>query len=116
MAEIKIEGDELLVELSALEKIEGIHSNLRFPLSAVRAVRVADNPYAEISGIRIGTGIPLVVAVGTWIGVGHKAFVAVHGHRAAVVIELEDQPWDELIISSDDADAEAQRIESALGA
>ncbi len=116
MARIQIEGDELVIELSTLEKIEGLHSNLRFPTSSVRAVRVAKNPYKEISGIRIGTGIPLVVAVGTWMGVGHKAFVAVHGHRAAVVIELEGQPLDELIISSDEADAEAKRISAALEA
>ncbi|MDA8374565.1 MAG: hypothetical protein M0Z91_10050 [Actinomycetota bacterium] len=114
MAQIQLAGNQLLVELSALEKIEGIHSSLRFPLIAVRAVRVTDNPYAEISGIRIGTGIPPVVAVGTWIGVGHKSFVAVHGHRAAVVIELKDQSWDELIISSDDAQSEAERIQAAL--
>ena len=114
MAQIQLAGNELLVALSPLEKIEGIHSSLRFPLIAVRAVRVTDNPYAEISGIRIGTGIPPVVAVGTWIGVGHKSFVAVHGHRAAVVIELEDQPWDELIISSDDARSEAERIQASL--
>ena len=116
MANIQLKGDELVVELSTLEKIEGIQSNLRFPISAVRAVRVAENPYTEISGIRIGTGIPLVVVVGTWIGVGHKAFVAVHGHRAAVIVELEGEPFDELIISSDDAEAEAERIKAALKA
>ena len=34
MAELRVEGDELVLHLGALEKTEGFHGAIRLPLSA----------------------------------------------------------------------------------
>lgn len=66
MADLEVDGGELVLHLRGLEKAEGVHGDIRVPLSAVSAVRSVDDPWPELRGIRVpGTGIPAVIAVGT---------------------------------------------------
>ena len=67
MADLRIDGNQLLLHLSAAEKLEGVHGDLRAPLSAVRGVEVLDDAHAPVgvrAGIKIGTRIPGVIEVG----------------------------------------------------
>jgi hypothetical protein len=52
VADLEVEGDELVVHLRAIEKAEGMHGDIRVPLSAVTAVRSVDDPWPELRGIR----------------------------------------------------------------
>ncbi len=114
MAEMRIEKGNLVVELGLAEKAESIHGDLTVPLPAITEVEILDNPFSHLQGIRIiGTSIPKVVAVGTWVGVGHKSFVALHGHQSALQISLEHQSYDELIIGTDDPKATSLIISQA---
>jgi len=45
VADLDVEGDELVVHLRAIEKAEGAHGDIRIPLSAVTAVRAVDDPW-----------------------------------------------------------------------
>jgi hypothetical protein len=40
MAELQVEGGELRLVLSGLEKAEGVHGDLRVPWSAVRGIQM----------------------------------------------------------------------------
>jgi hypothetical protein len=116
MARLRVDGDELLLDLSGLEKLEGFHGNIRVPLSTVREVRVAEDPWSELRGIRApGTGLPGVIAVGTRRGSGLKDFAAVHGKGAALVVELEGAEFERLVVTEDDAEAEAAALRSSIG-
>ena len=42
MAELQLEGGELVLHLSGVEKAEAVHGDLRVPLSAIRGVEVLD--------------------------------------------------------------------------
>src|ERR1700728_3124139 len=53
MAELKIDGDELVLHLTTAEKVEGAHGDLRTPRSAVRAVEVIEDAHRE-AGLRAG--------------------------------------------------------------
>ncbi len=116
MAELQIDGDKLVLHLRPLEKAEGMHGEIRLPLSAVTAVRSVDDPWPELRGIRApGTGVPNVIAVGTRRGGFGKDFAAVHGKGPAVVVELEGAEYGRLVVTADDAAARVATIREALG-
>lgn len=115
MAELRVNGTELVVALSELERLGAFRGDIRVPLTAVRAVRVADEPRPELRGVRApGTGIPGIIALGARRGEGHD-FAAVYHDRPAVVVELEGATFDRLVISVDNPDATAAAIRAAAG-
>jgi hypothetical protein len=116
VAELVIDGDELVLHLRAVEKAEGAHGDIRVPLSAVTAVRFVDDPWPELRGIRApGTGLPNVIAVGTRRGAFGKDFAAVHGNGPAVVVELADAAYGRFVVTAEDAAVVAKAIAEASG-
>lgn len=116
VADLQVDGDELVLHLRPLEKAEGAHGDIRLPLSAVTAVRSVDDPWPELRGIRApGTGLPNVIAVGTRRGSFGKDFAAVHGKGPAVVVELEGADYGRLVVTADDAASRAETIGQAVG-
>jgi len=116
VAELRVEGDELVLHLGALEKAEGFHGDIRLPLSAVTAVRAVDSAWPELRGMRApGTGLPDVIAVGTRRGAFGKDFAAVHGEGPAVVVELAGAEYGRLVLTADDAPGLAAAVARAAG-
>lgn len=116
MAKFVVEGSDLVLELTALEKAEGFHKSIRVPLAAVAAVRAVDDPWAELRGIRApGTGLPGVIAVGSRRGTDVHDFAAVHGKGPAVVVELSGAQFGRLVATDDDAAAVAAEIAGHCG-
>jgi len=104
MATLRREGDEVVLKLNDLEKAGALHGDVRVPAASVTAVRVTQTPFRELRGIRApGTGIPGVVALGTWRTRDGKEFAAVYRGGPAVVVELEGAPYRRLIVSAHDA-------------
>jgi hypothetical protein len=115
VATLVIDGDALVVRLSAFEKLGALRGDVRTPLSAIRAIRVTEDPWPELRGVRApGTGIPGVISLCTLRGEGFRDFAAVYRHRPAVVVEADDAHFNRLIVSCEDAAGEAQRISEAL--
>jgi hypothetical protein len=113
VATLTVEGSDLVIKMSELEKFEAVHPDIRVPVSAIRAVRVVEDAWPELRGIRApGTGIPGVIAVGTRRGSFGKDFAVVHGRERAVVVELEGANYTRILVTTPDADnvvAEIQR-------
>jgi hypothetical protein len=115
VARLVVDGDDLVVCMSALEKLAAFHGDVRVPLRAVVSVRVADAPYRELRGIRApGTGWPGRIAIGTRRYPGGKDFACVVGKQAAVVVELDGAPYGRLVIGSSDPEGDARHIAAAL--
>jgi hypothetical protein len=115
VAELQIDGADLVLRLRAMEKAEGVHGDIRVPLSSVTAVRSVDDPWTELRGIRApGTGLPNVIAVGTRRGKFGKDFAAVHGKGPAVVVELEGFAYQRFVVTLEDAAAQARTIAEAV--
>lgn len=117
MAELKVEGDEVVVELSALEKGESLHGNLRFPRASVRAVEVLDDAHGELRwrGLKApGTRIPGVVEVGTFRLKDRKIFAAVHHDTPrGVRVLLDGANYDELVVGCADPESVAALLPPA---
>lgn len=120
MAQLVVDGDELVVVLKVTEKVAAFHGNVRVPLTAVRRVSAPDNAWVQLRGWRMaGIGIPGLVALGTRRhGQGYD-FTAVHRQRPTVQVDLNGPPrWQRLLVSVDEgveAHAEADRIAAAAG-
>ena len=117
MAELRLEGGELVLHLSGAEKAEAIHGDLRVPRSALRTVEVIDDAHEWTRvrvGLKVGLRIPRVVTVSTVRGHDEKLFIAVHGDTPrGVRVRLEGAPWDEWIVGCADPEAVAAALASA---
>jgi len=117
MADLTVDGNELVLHLHAVEKAEGFHADIRVPLTAVDSVRAVDDAWPELRGIRApGTGVPDVIAVGTRRGGFGKDFAAVHGRGQAVVVELTGAEYGRLVLTCDDAPGVATKVQDAARA
>jgi hypothetical protein len=115
MATLRTDGGDLVLALSRRERIGALHGDVRVPLSCVEDVAVTPHPFGELRGIRApGTGMPGVIALGTWRGRGEKGFAAVYRQRPGVVVRLRDSEFAWLCVSAGDPQAVAERIRAAL--
>ncbi|MGA2835142.1 MAG: hypothetical protein ABSF84_00965 [Acidimicrobiales bacterium] len=116
MAELTVAGDTVTLELTRAEHWEGFRGDIDAPLASVTAVRVSDDPWKELRGLRApGTGIPGVVAVGTRRGSFGRDFAAVHGRGPGVVVEFDGQPFQRWVLSTTDPGTVVARVSSAAG-
>jgi hypothetical protein len=120
MAQLMVEGDELVVRLTRGEKFWAFHGNVRVPLSAVRSVSVPEYPLQALRGWRMaGTGFPGLVVLGTRRHANGYDFVAIHRQQMAVQVDLNGPPrWQRILVSLPadlDPQAEARAIAAAAG-
>ena len=119
MATLTVEGADLVVGLSWLERIGSVHGNVRIPLRAVRVAAPAPDPWGDVRGIRLaGTGIPGVAAYGVrYSPGGGREFAAVHGRGPAVRVELDRgaSRFATLLVTVPDVDKTAAAICAAAG-
>jgi hypothetical protein len=115
VARIDIYEGTLVLQLSFVERRTGyVRGDARIPLGSVRGVRVVDDPWAELRGMRSpGVVIGKTMAVGTWRFPGGKDFVALHGRSAGVLVDLEGLEFARILYSSHDAAADVTWIDSS---
>ncbi len=118
MADLVIEGAELVVRLNVLEKLGAFRGNVRVPVTDVMSVRVSDDQWSELRGMRApGTGIPGVIALCTRRAPGIRDFAAVYGRRRkAVVVDCSGVDINRIVVTRGDADEKARVIAAATGA
>ncbi len=113
-----IEGDDLVIALTGLERIAAFHGDVRVPRSSVRTMRVEPDPWCALRGIRgPGTGLPGVVAYGIRRSTGDRPdFAAVHGRGPAIRIELEPSArYARLLVTVADPEATIAAVSRAGG-
>lgn len=106
MAELSVQGSELIVSLSGKEKLGALQKgDLSFPTSSIIDIARVDNGRHSVVGIRSpGTGVPGKIALGTWRTKRGKDFVATYNNDPAYLITLMGESFDRLIISSPEVD------------
>ena len=116
MAAIRITDDKLCVELTAREKIAGLHGDICVPVTSVQDVQVEPDALAAVRGLRApGLAIPGRTKIGTWRGRGSRRFVVAHRGVPAVRVTLRGVKPDELLVSTDDAEAVARSVRAHAG-
>jgi hypothetical protein len=114
MAEIAREGSEIILKLSAGERVMAVHRDVRVPLSAVKGVDVIDEPIRRIHGLKprnlrvFGSYWPGWFAYGSFLdgALRRLLFAAVNGREPrGLEITLDGARYTRLIVSLDDPDA-----------
>ncbi len=120
MAELRISGAELVLHLTAAEKVESVHGDLRVPRSALTGVEVIDDAHRRAgirAGLKVGTRIPGVIEVATIHGLHRKIFAAVHHDTPrGVRVILDGAAWDEWIVGCADPETVAAAVSGPVGA
>lgn len=118
MAEVVLDGADVVVRMSALERLAALRGDVRVPRSAVTSCRVSAHPRSELRGLRApGTAVPGLFSLCTLRGADTRDFAAVYRGRPALVIDLHGAEFDRLVVSvKDEAIAEALAGELAGGA
>ncbi len=115
MAQVYIDGEQLVVEIEGLDKLWALRSRLEIPLDNVRGATADPGMFAEPKGFRAaGAHIPGVIAAGTFHVDGERVFWDVHDAAQAVVIELTGDPYTRLVIQVDDPAGTVAAVEHAL--
>ena len=114
MADIAREGNEVVLKLSAGERIMAAHRDIRVPLSAVKSVDVVDRPIRRIQGLKprnfkvFGGYWPDRFAYGSFFDgtARQRLFAAVNGRKPrGLEITLDGAKYTRLIVSLDHPDA-----------
>ncbi|GHD46456.1 hypothetical protein [Mycetocola manganoxydans] len=102
MARLLLHPDRLEVILSTAEKTLSLRrENIVVPRSSIRSATLTDDPWIWVRGIRApGTAIPLTLAVGQWKFHGGKDFLVLKGTKPSVVIDVADEEFSRLIITT----------------
>ena len=118
MAELEVRDGELVLALSAAEKLEGVHGDLRAPLHAVAGVELLDDAHAPVgisAGVKIGTRLPGVIEVGTIQGLSRRLFAAVHHDTPrGLRVRLSGLSYDEWIVGLSDPEGTLAQLRQHL--
>ncbi len=107
MAELRQEGEELVLHLSAFEKAEALHGDLRVPMAQVVGLSVVEDIVDQVQGLKLpGSRVPGWFAVGTFVQRGQRTFAVVHHDTPrGIRVRLRDAPYDQLLVGSADPEA-----------
>lgn len=116
MAKVTIKNDSLQVSIGAFEALQALHGSFSVPLSCV--VGATEDPNfirAGSLGIRApGTGLPGVIARGTFWKSGDRTLSLWGRNQEIVVIQLSNHKWDRLVVGCNDAKSLVTLINDAL--
>jgi hypothetical protein len=105
MVEVIQEGDDLVFNVIGLHKLWALTSRLQIPREHIRGARIDPAAVLEWKAWRVpGTDLPLLTA-GTFHLDGKRIFWDVRNPDNAVVIDLDDENYEQLIIEVEDPDA-----------
>lgn len=106
MVRIDPEGDNFVFTVEGSHKLWAFKSRLEIPRAHVRGAHRDPSVFHEPKGWRApGTDIPWIFTAGTFFLHGDRVFWDVRHPARAIVVELHDEQYKELIIEVEDPDA-----------
>jgi hypothetical protein len=117
MADVEIQGEELVVTIKGWHKFWAMKSRLHYPLDSVRGAEIDPETAQKPVGLRSpGAFIPSLLTAGSYRGPDGWDFWDMRNPVKAIVIALKDQNYHRLIVEVDDPVATVALINQALTA
>jgi uncharacterized protein len=115
MAQLTVTSKDLVITLSAGEKVAGLSGDLRLPLDCIESVRVVTDSLEAVRGLRApGLALPGRTRIGTWRRPGGRSFVVAHRGRQGLHVTLRDHRLTDAVIAVPAAEPLQQEITAAL--
>ena len=116
MVEVSITDRTAMFEVLGLHKVWALKRRLIVPLAHIRDVRA--DPSVNLNrwkGVRWpGTYVPGLIAAGTYCSRGRRVFWDVVHPQRSIVVDLIDEPYDQLVVEVADPNGVVQRLQAAL--
>lgn len=116
MVTISISDGRIHFDVEGIDRMWALRSQLEFPLSHIRSVRV--DPEAAKGwwhGVRLwGSNIPGILTAGTFYQNGRVVFYDVHDPERTIVIELDHEHYDRMVVEVEEPEIEAGKMEKAI--
>lgn len=110
---VEVSGGRLTVRLRPWERLAGLLGDLDVPVTAVAGAEAVPDGTRAVRGVRApGLAWPGGPRIGTWRGRGATRWVAVRPGRPALRVRLQGQRYDEVLVTTPDA----ERLAGALAA
>jgi hypothetical protein len=101
MAQLVQESNSLIVVLSFWERLGAVHGDLVIPNEHVVSYEFVEDLWEHLRGVRApGTGFPGKIMLGTTRFRGGKDFCAVYKHRPGYVIDLRNEDFQRILITT----------------
>lgn len=102
MASLRVHSDRLEINLTPAEKALALRrDDVIVQRENIRSVTITDDPWIWIRGVPApGTSVSPLVAVGSWKFHGGKDFLAIKRKRQAVVIDLVDDNFSRVVLTT----------------
>ncbi|MCK9925287.1 hypothetical protein MXD61_26005 [Frankia sp. AgPm24] len=116
MASLEVRDKRVEVVMRGLERLGALRGDVSVALDEVLDVRTSAEPFGELRGWRLpGTGLPRVIALGTWRSRDGKDFAAVYRGRPAVVVEVRaGAEFRRLLVGDEHAEDTVSRLRAAV--
>jgi len=116
MVELSISGGNLVLKVLGADRLWALKSAIEVPLNHVTGIRT-DSTVAKgwWKGWRCpGTSVPRVITAGTYYKEGKRTFWDVHNPEVAVVVDLRDERYDQLVVEVEDPNSKVALVQAAL--
>ncbi|MBP7835454.1 MAG: hypothetical protein KAZ95_01455 [Rhodoluna sp.] len=116
MAKVTIKKNLLIVSIGTFEAIQALQRTFSVPLACVEGA-TEDQNFIRSGGLGLrspGTGLPGVIARGTFRKPGEKSLSLWGRNQEIVVIQLRNYKWDRVVVGCEDAKSLASMINKAI--
>jgi pimeloyl-ACP methyl ester carboxylesterase len=105
MVSIRLNAGALRVELTRGERLAALRrTDVVIPWGQIQAVEVVAEPIRLVHGLRApGLGLPGRTKIGTWRSKGRKTFAVTHRAAPGLRITLQNNTFDEILLSVTDS-------------
>jgi len=115
MATVTIDGGQVTIRMSRLDRILALKGELTISLEHVIGVTLRPKEARSwFHGFKIGTSIPGVLTAGTFYTDDGKVFYDMHNPEQTIAIELRGESFKRVIVQVDDPEETAELINASV--
>jgi hypothetical protein len=113
---IRIEGENLVLELHGVDRILAFKSSFTIPLKHVTSVSTERVGWTQYLGMKVGTSLPGVVKDGRYLTTDGWMFFEMHDPDQCITVSLNDEEYKKIVFQVEDKESAATLIRQVIPA